>query len=267
MEINKEFLKAQQYKTPDNYETRLSLLTHGMKINFWEWLAKHYEFSSAKNILEVGCGPGHFWEYITSKLNKNQHVTLTDISPGMIAAAEQRLKEIQISCQLDFAVADVEDLKFSNNSFDMVLAHWMLYHANSQQLALSEIKRVLKSSGTAGISTLSLDTSHELLKIANQIDSRISPYTIAAPFSEEKADMLLPQFFNQITKYEYIAHPKFFEVEPILNYFATYPSIQKLNLQEDFFHESTKRIKTIIQQQGFVQTKFHLVHYICKSKK
>lgn len=62
-----------------------------------------------------------------------------DSSAAMIAA----------SCSLgvEAMLADVRDLPFADNSFDAVVAAWMLYHVHPLHQALAEIARVLRPDG------------------------------------------------------------------------------------------------------------------------
>jgi SAM-dependent methyltransferase len=58
-----------------------------------------------------------------------------------------------ISADLDSPLAmvkmDITDIKYPNNTFDMIICNHVLEHIVDEQKALSEIKRVLKPNGQA----------------------------------------------------------------------------------------------------------------------
>ena len=123
LHIEKDLLKNKQYKDASGFENRMALLEFANpKFNLWEWTAQQYDFSTAREILEVGCGTGMFWNYGVDKLNANHHLTLTDFSQGMLDVTKKNLANIVLPCKVDFTIGDVEDLNYRNASFDCVLA-------------------------------------------------------------------------------------------------------------------------------------------------
>jgi ubiquinone/menaquinone biosynthesis C-methylase UbiE len=96
------------------------------------------------NALELGCGTGFF------ALNLKQagvldRVSVTDISPGMVAAA--RDNALRLGFEIDGRVADAESIPYPDNSFDVVVGHAILHHIPDVELALREVLRVLKPGG------------------------------------------------------------------------------------------------------------------------
>lgn len=93
----------------------------------------------APAVLDLGCGPGS----LTDKLLSIPNVRLTgvDISAAMIRRARQRFPQVQ------FSVDDAEALPFEDNSLEAVFCSGVLHHLPSLQMALSEIRRVLKPGG------------------------------------------------------------------------------------------------------------------------
>ena len=94
--------------------------------------------------LEVGCGTGFFL------LNLRQAGVLTDgsvtdISPGMVAAAVANAQALGLS--VSGRVADAESLPYPDDSFDLVVGHAVLHHIPDVELAFREVLRVLKPGG------------------------------------------------------------------------------------------------------------------------
>jgi ubiquinone/menaquinone biosynthesis C-methylase UbiE len=99
-------------------------------------------------VLEVGCGRGIALPVLSERLAPVELVGV-DIDPSLIRAAELRVSRTQTCASLH--VADVRDLPFDNNSFDVVIDFGTCYHvgggAQGQLSALSEIARVLRPGG------------------------------------------------------------------------------------------------------------------------
>ena len=94
-----------------------------------------------KKILDVACGTGKSTE---SLVRKDIEVFGCDHDPLMIAEA-QKQAELK-SLPINYIVAEVEHLTFSDKSFDVVTVgtafHWFV-----NEKAITEIKRVLKDNG------------------------------------------------------------------------------------------------------------------------
>jgi ubiquinone/menaquinone biosynthesis C-methylase UbiE len=75
-------------------------------------------------VLEVGCGDGNIWRENLDRIPPGWRLTLTDFSPGMVDAARAVLGD-----RAEYAVADVQELPFSDASFDAVIANHMLFRA------------------------------------------------------------------------------------------------------------------------------------------
>ena len=97
-----------------------------------------------RTALELGCGTGFFL------LNLKQAGVLdegfvTDISPGMVAAAMGNAQTLGFT--VDSRVADAELLPYPDDTFDLVVGHAVLHHIPDVDQALREVLRVLKPGG------------------------------------------------------------------------------------------------------------------------
>lgn len=139
-----------QYATDANLRARMDL--HGRfsttKESWHRWLFDRIALPDGARVLEVGCGPGEFWKQNDDRLDPGWRLMLTDQSAGMIEVARGVLGD-----RAEYAVVDAQELPFADDSFDVVLAHHMLYHVRDRPRAFAEIRRVLVPGGHFHAST------------------------------------------------------------------------------------------------------------------
>ena len=97
-----------------------------------------------RKALEIGAGTGFF------SLNLRQagvldEVHVTDISPGMVAAAERNAN--LLGFDIEGSVADAELLPYDDATFDLVVGHAVIHHLPDVEKAFREMVRVLEPGG------------------------------------------------------------------------------------------------------------------------
>lgn len=124
------------FKTPAaklRFERRIKILKDFLSLD---------TLSSNKKILECGCSSGEFTKYLSSSLSNVIQITAVDISPAQLSIARKNINDSRVQ----FILGDVSCLEFNDSSFDFVIGNSILHHLDLN-LALLEIKRVLKPSG------------------------------------------------------------------------------------------------------------------------
>ena len=96
----------------------------------------------AKRILDVGCGTGAVTIDIAE--STRGHVVGIDVDEAKLEEAQRLL---EVAPNLDFQVADVQDLPFEDGTFDLVITNIVLVYVPDKQKALDEMARVTKSGG------------------------------------------------------------------------------------------------------------------------
>jgi SAM-dependent methyltransferase len=162
------YLRTVQYATPDNLNARI--LLHAKyatsSIGWWEWLHGQIEWSGVHDVLDVGCGTGAFWSSLPQTLD-DVRLVVVDLSRAMLELASEAAD--QKVARVSGVEANVQALPFDDDSFDVVVANQMLYHATNPDEAVTEIRRVLRPHGTLMASTIGPAHLHELFDIEESI--------------------------------------------------------------------------------------------------
>ena len=94
-------------------------------------------------VLEVGVGTGISLPQYASNLR----IFGTDISEGMLRKARERVADFRLKNVEGLAVMDAEKLEFPDNSFDVVMAQYVVTAVPNPEAALDEFARVLRPGG------------------------------------------------------------------------------------------------------------------------
>jgi ubiquinone/menaquinone biosynthesis C-methylase UbiE len=114
---------------------------------YWYVLAKRYlgEVRGLR-VLEIGCGMGDFSRYLA---DAGAIVVAADLSPAAVAITRRRLTGTDATA----VVADIENIPFDNESFDMVVSLETLEHVPDPDRALGELVRVTRRGGRLIVTT------------------------------------------------------------------------------------------------------------------
>lgn len=97
--------------------------------------------NDGESVLDVGCGPGwnfdHFKEYGPNVLYSG-----SDLSPRFVRVANKRIQEKYGESPI--ILADMRELPFKDNQFDVVLLQDVLEHTNGYEKPVREALRVAR---------------------------------------------------------------------------------------------------------------------------
>ena len=93
-------------------------------------------------ILDVGTGPGFFSIILTEE---GYSLTAIDYTPGMLKQA--RMNAGLLAPEIDFMQMDAQNLRFADETFDVVVSRNLTWNLEKPAQAYSEWHRVLKKGG------------------------------------------------------------------------------------------------------------------------
>ncbi|NIM90461.1 MAG: methyltransferase domain-containing protein [Candidatus Aminicenantes bacterium] len=134
------------------------------------------------NILDIGCGNGYLDFKLKNSVPKyyNLKVIGVDKYKPAIDFANTRKKFLHRE-DCHFELMDACNLRFEDDSFDIVVCSEVLEHLKQPRMAIKEIYRVLKKDGLVIISTPN-KRENVLIKIARFILKKLSNYKNAELF-------------------------------------------------------------------------------------
>ena len=132
-----------QYATSNNLSARINFHDKYStnKQGFGNWIVSNYDIKEGARVLELGCGTGSTWLGHGDVISKCGELVLTDLTEGMLDTTRETLRDFK---EIEYKQADIQNLPFEDNSFDVVIANMMLYHVPDVYKAMKEVRRVLK---------------------------------------------------------------------------------------------------------------------------
>ncbi len=244
-----EFLKTNQYRDSSNLDARMELHRRFSTnpYGWYPWIFDTLEtLPSPARVLELGSGPGYMWKECIDRVPADWNITLSDLSDGMIDAAWRNL--VVTGRAFKYEQIDAQSIPYPDETFDIVIANFMLYHVPDRPKALQEINRVLKKGGhflaaTAGQGHL--DELNKWLKQANSITD-FAPFN--SPFTLDNGLEQIKPFFSNIEIKRYNDNLRVTEIEPLIAYI--FSTIKAREISESALAEIRRELEDILSQKG-----------------
>ena len=242
------YLRSRQYRDASNLDARIQLhqrfSTNGYAFHRWVFDHMMDVLFTDGEILEAGCGSAELWRKNLDRLPAGWYVTLTDFSPGMVAAAQQVVAGHE--AQFTVREANIQELPFPDTSFDVAVANHMLYHVPDRERALAELRRVLRPGGRLFAATNGQSHMAGLMELVTPSLPATTPAAShvgaqqAAPdrseyergFSLENGAEQLARHFARVSLDRYEDGLVITEAAPLLAYILSTPTEYALS-QED----------------------------------
>ena len=233
-----EKVKA-QYATSKGLDIRITFHNKYStnKQGYGSWLVSNYDIQKGMNVLEVGCGNGTLWLGHDDLIDKCDKLVLTDISEGMLEHAKGNLGD---KINVEYRVEDIQDLSFSDETFDIVIANAMLYHVPNLHKSLSEVRRVLKNGGVFYCATFGENNFTD--KLAEWFKLGGEEFNPNHNFTLQNGTEKLNAFFDDVTLLHYDDSFHVTEIEDLVTY------LRSLNSFKDVMNLPEQKIKDIIKK-------------------
>jgi demethylmenaquinone methyltransferase/2-methoxy-6-polyprenyl-1,4-benzoquinol methylase len=203
----------------DNIAFRYDFLNHFLSFGIdrrWRkkairLLKKHHP----NHILDVATGTGDL-AIKALRLNDTVKITGIDISAGMLAKGNEKLKAKKLEGRINLLQADSENIPFTNENFDAVMVAFGVRNFENLAKGLQEMHRVIKKGSPAVILEFSKPTKWPIKhlykfyckRIMSSVGKRISkdpaayaylPESVAAfPEGNEFKDIMKQCGFNNV---------------------------------------------------------------------
>ena len=113
------------------------------------------------SVAEFGCGSGFFTAALA---RRTDHVVATDLAPGMVELARERVRAPNVA----FQVEDAQETSFPDGAFDTVFMSLVL-HFTEPAVTLAEMRRILKPAGALIVVNLDPAALHGSARIRSAL--------------------------------------------------------------------------------------------------
>jgi SAM-dependent methyltransferase len=239
------YLRDVQYRDSSRLAARASLhVKYGTaRVAWFPWVATQIAWPVGARVLEVGCGAGWLWAEASAHLPSGLYLTLTDLSPGMVAEAVARVGGLGRHRRVEGRIADAQALPFAAASFDVVVANHMLYHVPDPRAAVAELARVLRSDGVLMAGTVGATHLRELDEICTEVFDQPRISATVANFGVEVGEPMLRGCFVEVEWRHYEDWLDCTDPDDVLAFLASTPPV------EDASHQDRRRVAEAVHSR------------------
>ncbi len=133
--------------------------------DFLGLVAKRWRFDRVREVLDVGCGVGHWGMALEAVLPKAARVTGIDRESAWVDHATARARARGLSDRFRYLRGEAEHLPFPDDTFEVTTCQTLLIHVADPGAVIAEMRRVTKPGGLVAVaepnnvaSTLSMDS-------------------------------------------------------------------------------------------------------------
>jgi ubiquinone/menaquinone biosynthesis C-methylase UbiE len=174
---------------------------------------------TGKCVLECGCGAGRFTEVL---LDRGASVVSIDLS----SAVDANQRNFPQSATHRIAQADIFQLPFQPEQFDIVLCLGVIQHTPNPEKAIAALTRNAKPGGYLVIDhyTYCLSEFTKTAIILRQFLKRLSPAR-GLGWTERMVNALLP--LHRSVRGSRVAQMMLSRISPVICYYSTYPQLDE----------------------------------------
>ena len=215
-----------QYENANNISARIRL-HKDYSTNTQGWFPWIYETGIVPSlekrkggkieILELGCGDGSLWVENQSRLPENVHITVSDISEGMIRDIRRNLGNDE---RFSYETFDCHKIPAKAKTYDIIIANHLLFYCEDIDQVCKEIKRVLKTNGVFLCSTYGSGHMKEITELVQKFDKRIilAAENLYDRFGLNNGEDVLKEYFSRIEPRRYEDAIYINQADPLIEY-------------------------------------------------
>ncbi len=187
-------------------------------------LGEFKEDLSGKLVLEAGCGAGRFTEGL---LAKGAQLVSSDLS----SAVEVNLENFPLSDHHVIIQADINDMPYADESFDIVICLGVIQHTPSPEETIASLFKLVKKGGTLIIDHYTFNRSYALrLAVVYRYYLRNKPSNVTIPYTERLVKNYLP-WHKRFAKNKLLS-VLLNRISPVINYYNVFPELNDTLQQE-----------------------------------
>ncbi len=112
----------------------------------YEYACRKYLGDRRVRAVSLGCGSGEH-EILWARQGAFDRLDACDLSPGRIETARQNARDAGLAEILEFACADILNLPYAMNAYDVVILESSLHHFSPLSRVMESIRNLLKPGG------------------------------------------------------------------------------------------------------------------------
>ena len=181
--IVKQYYEDEAYNyNKEFYEDKEVYPTLIYRQNYILQMINSLHLPKESKILDVGCGPGE----LVIKLHEYFDTLIgLDIASEMIEIANRKKLKYAPNSNLTFEIGDIENLKFRNETFDLIVCSGVVEYLNNDEEWMKEVKRVLKPDG------------HLIINVTNKYSIRKWSWALIENLKSSKPLLVTMNFIKQ----------------------------------------------------------------------
>jgi SAM-dependent methyltransferase len=117
-----------------------------------EWLVEAIDAQPGQRVVELAAGPGETGFMAARRLGPEGRLLSTDQAPEMVEVARRRAAQLGLD-NVDFAVADAQQLELEPGSFDAALCRWGYMLMAEPDEAMRRTRLALREGGRLALAT------------------------------------------------------------------------------------------------------------------
>lgn len=130
-----------------NYDVMNDLMSFGAHRLWKKYTISKSGLRRGGSALDVAGGSGDLSRGFAKQVGETGRIVLTDINQDMLDQGKARMIDQGLIHNIEYAIADAEQLQFADDEFDCVCISFGLRNVTRKQRALESMRRVVKPGG------------------------------------------------------------------------------------------------------------------------